>query len=306
MHAACSPDKRQLGTQSSIPASPADLTVPADVQVGYPILPEPGSPTQAELLRQYLHICDMQHECRHGEDSALPTRVIDVGDGSYLEDLHLHVTNEGDRGKYLTLSHSWGKLEQIVLDKYLTYNCNLREKCRGIVWADLPRTFQDAVTITRQLGMRFLWIDSICIIQRHKGCSAVCDSLSDWDKEAGKMGRYYNWSYATLAATAATDSKAGFLHPRKKPRQCVNIRRSPSGSDIYVCEPIDDFQTDVVDAALNTRGWVLQERALSRRIIHFTANQVYWECASAIRCGTMTKLTKSVTLKGCPRCKVHY
>lgn len=101
------------------------------------------------------------------------------------------------------------------------------------------------------------------------------------------MGRYYNWSYAAIAATSATDSTVGFLHRNRPHRQYIDV-----GNDNYVCEPIDDFQKDVVDAELNTRGWVLQERALSRRIIHFAAKQVYWECAGFIRCETMTKLVK--------------
>ncbi|RYP73791.1 hypothetical protein DL771_003369 [Monosporascus sp. 5C6A] len=100
-------------------------------------------------------------------------------------------------------------------------------------------------------------------------------------RSAGKMGTYYNWSYATLAATSARDSAEGFIHTRP-PRGCVSVGRDASGNQIYVCDAIDNFQEDVIDGLLNSRAWVLQERALSRRIIHFTANQTYWECAEGI------------------------
>jgi hypothetical protein len=61
---------------------------------------------------------------------------------------------------------------------------------------------------------------------------------------------------------------------------------------IYACIDIDDFHKDVELSRLNTRGWVLQERALSRRTIFFTSTQVYWECGAGIHCETLTRLEK--------------
>ncbi|XXH01334.1 hypothetical protein Hte_007692 [Hypoxylon texense] len=264
---------------------------PAGVQVGYPVLPAAGSGAYFQLMRDWLRICDSDHDCWKGPDSFLPSRLLDVErEGEDGSSLRLHISSQGERGRYLALSHCWGALEQTVKDRYCTYRCNIRNKCKEISWPDLPKTFQDAVTVARGLGIRYLWIDSICIIQPHPGCSADCARLQDWNSEAGKMERYYSQAYATIAATSAPDSTAGFLHPRPA-AEFVRAGTSPGGAPLYICESIDNFRDDVEGGLLNKRAWVLQERALSRRTIHLTAAQNYWECGQAIRCETLTKLS---------------
>ncbi|RTE82226.1 hypothetical protein BHE90_003217 [Fusarium euwallaceae] len=113
------------------------------------------------------------------------------------------------------------------------------------------------------MGFRFLWINSVCIIQPHKNYYFEgCDSLEDWSKEAGQMGGYYGKSYVTIAATSDENSKAGFLqHPAGKKEDCVLISEAPDYR-LFACKIFDDFRGDVEAARLNSRGWVLQERAL--------------------------------------------
>jgi hypothetical protein len=92
------------------------------------------------------------------------------------------------------------------------------------------------------------------------------------------MERYYDRSYFTIAATCAIDSKQGFLHPRPV-RKYVKLENDSEGQ-LYACQAIDNFRNDVEDGPLNKRGWVLEERALSCRIIHFTKTR---------RIGSVTK-----------------
>ncbi|KAM6530025.1 hypothetical protein FALCPG4_008148 [Fusarium falciforme] len=104
------------------------------------------------------------------------------------------------------------------------------------------------------------------------------------------MGGYYGKSYVTIAATSAKNSKAGFLRrPAGRPDDCVPIFEA-SDYRLFACTAVDNFQKDVEAAMLNTRGWVLQERAFSRRTIHFSYAQTYWECKKGIRCETMTSM----------------
>jgi hypothetical protein len=108
------------------------------------------------------------------------------------------------------------------------------------------------------------------------------------------MRYVYNGAYCTISATCAAGTLAGFLNYRE-PREFVAIEaKAPSGKDcrIYICKTIDDFQTDVGNADLSTRGWVYQERALSRRILHFAKNQVYMECGTGVCCETSTRMFK--------------
>ncbi|RSM18252.1 hypothetical protein CDV31_002978 [Fusarium ambrosium] len=257
-------------------ADPESRNPPEDVQIGFPILPQRDTQVHFELLRHWLRICDEEHKCfqeKESQHNFLPTRVIDVNSET------LHISAYGERGRYVTLSHCWGAMSDGEKDTYCTYKCNISQKRKRL---DLPKTFRDAVAVTRNMGVRFLWIDSVCIIQPHKNCSVKgCDSLGDWREEACQMGGYYGKSYVTIAATSAQSSKAGFL-------------RRPTGNE--------EDCTDVEAARLNSRGWVLQERALSRRTIHFSSTQTYWECKKGIKCETMTSMSNPRSgLLGDPR-----
>ena len=182
------------------------------------------------------------------------------------------------------MSHCWGKLDES--QRFCTFGCNLDSQRKNIDFGKLPKTFQHAVTVTRELGVRFLWIDSLCIIQSHKDCPKKCDSGNDWDTESTKMETVFSSAYCTIAASSARNSAEGFLNQR----QCIKV---PNASDtpLYVCNT-NDFRRDVEEGILSQRGWVLQERALSRRTIHFTENQTYWECNRGVHCESLIKMHK--------------
>ncbi len=236
------------------------------------------------LLREWLQNCDRTHGCRPRQalEGAIkiPTRLIDVGGGSE-SGLRLVETNATLNAKYIALSHCWGNIQEE--SKFCTYRENIKKRKTGIDFDKLPRSFQDAVKITKALGVRYLWIDSICIIQRDK---------DDWETEAGNMEDVFSSAYCTIAASSARSSLEGFIHNRK-PRSCVIARKQDR--TFYLCKAMDNFRYDVEEAPLNKRGWVLQERALSRRTIHYTFNQVYWECGEGVHCETLAKLRKYVS-----------
>ncbi|KAF4965292.1 hypothetical protein FSARC_6893 [Fusarium sarcochroum] len=247
---------------------------------GLPQLPEMGSLQQFKLLNEWVHRCDETHDCISRDEIALPptwmpTRVIYVGT-SENPSLYLIETSEISRGAYVALSHRWGDLKGE--QRFCAYVNNLQHLKKSIPEVRLPKTFRDAVRVTRGLGITYLWIDSLCIIQ---------DNATDWEIEAGKMEDVYSSAYCTLAASSAASSLDGFLGPRAE-RACFAMQTSQG--PLYLAEAIDDFQTDVQNSILNTRGWVLQERALSRRTIHFTSTQVYWECGEGVVCETLAQL----------------
>jgi hypothetical protein len=151
----------------------------------------------------------------------------------------------------------------------------------SIPYEKLPATFRDAVICTRNLSVRYLWIDSICIIQGQDG---------DFNEEAKRMEDVFSGADCVLAASRALDQRSGFLGPRGK-RHFITIQRG-NDKPFYVCKTIDNFSKDVIEGSLNKRGWVLQERALARRTIYFTESQTYFECGDGVRCETLTKMRK--------------
>lgn len=225
--------------------------------------------------RQWLRNCvDSHPKCGAGQSSVdsmvmLPTRVIDVGplDGSQEPRL---LISDGKRAPYISLSHCWGGSQhtcKLSHDTLLTWQ-------QGIPLASLPRTFRDAVHVTRKLEQRYLWIDSLCIIQ------PTPDDDSDWQKEGAVMGDIYRNSICNIAATVAKNSHSGFLTERPGARYLLKPCKLQdiNNKGIYVLPPQPSFSEIVDNAPLNRRAWVLQERMLSPRILHWAPEGMFWQC----------------------------
>ena len=201
----------------------------------------------------------------------MPTRVLDVG----APTLRLHISTEhGKTSPYAALSHCWGSTPILTLKL-----SNIRTMQIYIDAKALPKTFHDAIDITRRLGLRYLWVDSLCIIQ---------DSIEDWQRESSNMGAIYQNSVCNIAATAAPDGRSGCFF-RRNPwlaEQCHAFVDGASGSTdsperstkSHIIVPHYQFVAGVLRAPLNNRAWVTQERIMSPRTIHFSKNQIFWEC----------------------------
>lgn len=193
------------------------------------------------------------------------------------EFVRLWETGPEDTGEYIALSHPWG-----IAPHFITDVNNLAQHKDGIKVENLPATFRDAVATTRTLNKRYLWIDSICIIQGPNG---------DFEDEAKKMETVFSSAYCVIAASRAHSHFDGFLQGRRE-RDYVTIRKGATDAPFYICENIDNFNLHVLNGHLNQRGWVLQEHALARRTVLFTEHQTYWECGDGVRCETLTKMSK--------------
>ncbi|KAI0103824.1 hypothetical protein GGR51DRAFT_523569 [Nemania sp. FL0031] len=258
--------------------------VPNPIQLGFPELLQPGTQEFFHLIKIWLQDCDDDHpQCCTTGQIPLPTRLIDVGTNGSPE-LRLIETRETvpESTKYIALSHRWGDEK--------THFSTLRRDQSGrgreleafkirIPEDELPATFKDAVVTARTLDVRYLWIDSLCIIQGDEG---------DFKEESKNMETVFSCAYCVLAVSRAASQCDGFLK-RIEPRKYITL----SGKDkqpFYVCQWIDDFSRHVLEGPLNRRGWVLQERALARRTIFFTEKQTYFECGEGIRCQSLMNM----------------
>jgi hypothetical protein len=259
--------------------------------IGRPIPTELVGPARSGLLCGWIRWCDEGHaECKQVKakhETALPTRLLyvgDVGEQDYKQELiRLVGASEATSQQYVALSHCWGQLPEEKQRIFCTTTENIDRRLQGFSVSELPKTFQDAVTITREIGIPYLWIDSLCIIQYE-------DSLEDWHRESGRMESVFSQAYCTIAATAAADSNAGFL--KRDIRTSHVYVRDTSGNEFYLSNDIDDFDEDVAKAKLNTRAWVMQEAVLARRTIHFSTSQIYWECGEGVYCENLTRLKR--------------
>lgn len=266
-----------------------DLFTPLDIQIGSPKLldlEDCSSNAFFDLAHEWLKDCDENHPgCGVELAHRSPTRLIHVGTLA-MPKLRLVETKHEvvHDPRYIALSHPWGDTEAYKAFTTVQNDPNrtgrdLASFKISIPYADLPKTFKNAVDCARKLNISYLWIDSICIIQGPDG---------DFPDEAKRMEDVYSGAYCVIAASRAGDQRDGFLGPRPQ-RKFVTFNQN---EPFYICETIDHFNSDVIKGPLNQRGWVLQERALARRTMYFTKNQTYFECGDGVRCETLTKMHK--------------
>jgi hypothetical protein len=167
------------------------------------ISPQALSDTSVALARSWLDACILsmgRHEhCRLSEVPCLPTQVIRVG--VLDSDTKLHIAKNEERAHYCALSHCWGGSSPLTTTK-----SNLIPHMAGLP-TPLPRTFGHSVAVARALGIEYLWIDSLCIVQ---------DSDEDWASETSKMAGVYENAYVTISSNAAWDCNSGFLDARAR------------------------------------------------------------------------------------------
>ena len=210
------------------------------------------------------------------KDERLPRRLVDVSK-ILLSDIEskVHLKNTDrlpPRTPYVTLSHRWGS--SIPLQTTETTLSSFM--CDGILLASLPSTFRDAVIATHIMGFSYLWIDSLCIIQD--------SSSADWSLEIAHMDNIYGNAVCNLADSDSLDSNGGLFRDvyRITSEPCKvypqwNHHEMDKNGPYYAFDRFG-WQKEVTDAPLNLRAWVLQERMLSPRTLHFGRSQIYWEC----------------------------
>lgn len=260
--------------------------------------PRPDSTKVPEVVKGWLDKCAKEHTstfCREPTPADMPTRVIHVGRDN--NDVRLMECPDGTKDYYACLSHCWGALSILTTTK-----ATLEERKRGIIWEHLPQTFQDAIIFTRALKIRYLWIDSLCIVQ---------NDTSDWEKEAAQMASIYANGMLTLAATRSADGNGGLFFDAHDFDVCGV---SPHNEPYHLCfrKRIEHQIGAEMEATrrlhpLFDRAWVYQERMLSTRVLHFGQYELFWECKSVLQCdcGDIEQHARSVN-SDVPLVKVSY
>ncbi|KXH30482.1 heterokaryon incompatibility protein [Colletotrichum salicis] len=267
-----------------------------------------GSPTSLKLAKSWIKSCVTEHAAciaassSHKNAGSRPTRLVDVSSGTELVRVCSAPTEEArtadrqprDRQSpnhldYVTLSHAWGGAEFVKLTTQ-----NYARLCDQFSIQELPKTWRDAICLTRSLGYRYIWVDALCIIQ---------DSLCDWEVESDLMGQVYEHCHLNIAALGSTSSNDGlfrFRNPLMFKNCCLRDALGSSGWPknhylaMAVIRPPNyhgwdfkhllhhagdlDYIISLRNEPLNKRGWVIQERGLSPRTLYFGKAGLFWDC----------------------------
>jgi hypothetical protein len=237
---------------------------------------------------------DLHSRCQPGfPHRKPPTRVIDlrITQKQQGNDVRLYEP-DGEICDYVCLSHCWGGTQPLR-----TLKGNFEDHKRGIKFSAMPKTFQDAVVMTRQLGIPWIWIDSLCIVQ---------DNPEDWRREAAKMAEVYGWCRLCIASTGGSGADSGLFHEPMPNMQMGFLDDEGNERHLRICFAkrcqrwlLEDQNTRMYsvttrrEAPLLTRAWVLQERLLSPRILHFLKQDIIFECST----GTYCECSHSIRLR---------
>ena len=225
---------------------------------------DPLSRSSIARMKHWVARCDINDAKGKVQETALPTRVLDVND---LQNIRLCETG-GRPSAYTALSHCWG----LPNKTFITTHDTIADMKAGFAIERAPATFRDAISITRAVGIRYLWIDSLCIIQHDN---------ADWSREVARMGSVYANAYLTIAAANAKDDNDGFLQPRSDALTPLTIISSTGNSaQVYLQTQHDGIEVHAyyTKEPLDARGWALQEQGLSRRSLRFEKKEMSWDC----------------------------
>ncbi|KAI0490472.1 heterokaryon incompatibility protein-domain-containing protein [Xylaria cf. heliscus] len=246
----------------------------AEVDNGLGSAQPTNSRQSLDLATRWFRACDKSHPaCAIDDTKTYPRRLLSLSSGV----LHLVLSSKmSGRPRYATLSHCWGTIELLKLQKK-----NHDSFLEKIDENELCKTFKDTIHIARHIGLEYLWIDSLCIIQ---------DDPEDWIRESANMCDVYGGSSINIAASSARNGSFGCFFDRneKTLRRIQKIRVPVSTGDkiiVYDCAPDDIYRT-VDDGPLTQRAWAFQERFLAPRTLHFTDSQLFWECGTMHACET--------------------
>ncbi|KAI7302613.1 hypothetical protein KC315_g16041 [Hortaea werneckii] len=266
---------RDVQADAASPALYLWLQPARHMRIATPAGPSTASPEAWTTASSWIQDCLQNHTAcsdNHGVEFCYPTRLLDVGDVDRASDVVclVETAEQPPQGAYITLSHCWGKMPFLCTTKE-----NLFSMKAGLHVSELAQTFQDAIVVTRRSKVRYLWIDSLCIIQDKQ-------DLSDWNSESVKMESYYSNAFCNLAATASLNGSEGLFRCRD-PDRVQHMQYAMPGSrsrqaGLYNIFDITLWEKKLTQAPLHRRAWVLQERLLARRVLHFGASQLMWEC----------------------------
>ncbi|KAK8127355.1 hypothetical protein PG984_008463 [Apiospora sp. TS-2023a] len=243
-----------------------------------------GTDSVGPQLDAWLDHCRTAHSGRCAvpeSPSWVPKRLVDL---STLAEGRVVVRETeplpGPKPRFVTLSHCWGGPGGPQMIRLLPDNRDVfADPARGIQVEQLPRNFQDAVEIARLLKARYIWIDSLCILQDGE----------EFKTEGQLMHLVYRNSYCNLAAAASRHCEGGLFQERQRIESLggdivETSEKSRFGKGQWRVFPAEYWSDQLLMEPLYRRGWVFQERMLSPRILHFAAGQVFWDCASTTAC----------------------
>ena len=221
-------------------------------------------------IRSWFDLCRAHENCNVvPETTCLPSRVIEVVPTDYSGNPRPRLTEDVQR-PYLALSYCWGHNQSYVLT-----SSNIETLKRSLETDLLPQTIQDAIEVTRQIGIKHLWVDSLCIMQDTTRAAA----REDMDRELARMDQVYHNASMTIVAACASSAVDGFLKRKAVAMQHhFDIPCRLGEKRFFIAHIYEHKMYDDRKEPINTRAWAFQEQILSPRLLIYASHTLQWQC----------------------------
>ncbi|KAL8687117.1 MAG: hypothetical protein Q9218_006622, partial [Villophora microphyllina] len=228
-------------------------------------------------ILDWMNNCEENHlACTQRVEPGAPSRLLrinwptdETSEKGQPPHVRLEATNSGVDYQYVALSHCWANTKPLM-----TVDSNIAEHGIRVPWDKLSQAIREAIVLTCALGLEYIWIDSLCIIQ---------NDVRDWENELTNMGMVYGNAAVVFAAHGPD---LGF---EKVPLRPIQDPGKPKDNPVYCRQKI--AHRSLFSAPIDTdswfgRAWCMQERIFARRIVHFGGfcEELYFECNKGVTC----------------------
>ncbi|KAH7119189.1 heterokaryon incompatibility protein-domain-containing protein [Dactylonectria macrodidyma] len=192
--------------------------------------------------------------------ATIPLRVVNV--------LTNRVVETPPGSAFVALSYVWGQSSQFRLRKS---NFVGQDRFASLDGKDVPQTIADAMSLVKSLGLAYLWVDALCILE---------DDPDDLEANIRAMHRVYQAADLTIVAAAGSNADSGLLGLRPGTRKIESITGTVEGIDLVLNQVAEYTPSRYV---WGTRGWTYQEWLFSRRMLLITEQGLLWDCLGCMR-----------------------
>ncbi|KAJ4127148.1 hypothetical protein NW768_008775 [Fusarium equiseti] len=232
-------------------------------------------PKSRDWIHNEIKTCVRQHNHPHPQKGFVPDRLIKVDE---VEPRLVITTDDPEfisidqQPIYAALTYCWGPPPHS--DQQLkTTSSNMGDHMQAIPQHKLPQVAKDAIAVTRELGISYLWIDALCILQ---------DFGSDWNHQCTQMDNIYGNAYMTICSASSANCEEGFIFKKDKTRPIRIHSFEPDDKPIFFAIYLPFFQNHAAEdfdgAEWYERGWTFQERMGSSRIVTFGKQNLHFAC----------------------------
>ena len=217
------------------------------------------------LLKKWINLCKHEHTtaCNRSETGKSPAkRLIDVVKNC--------IVNGSNVVEYFTLSYVWGMTAQFMLTKDVV-NDSTKEGFFTTIGIKIPQSIRDAMQVCRNIGVRYLWVDALCIVQ---------DDEQDKSDQIGLMDEIYGHALAVLVVAAGDGAEHGIPGMGQRTRALTNFEEAVDGKILMTS--LASTTNSAKRSHWNTRAWTYQEYILGNKLLVFTETYVFFRCAQAM------------------------